>query len=319
MDTTRVTGGRLTSWVPAFCLPFLSSFSESWTQLAHLLLTSLTLLILLQILQRNKYLSMAETDHQQMAQGIPVRRVSQYSLNGSLFIRTVGAKDWEFPRHYDTNADYSARPNVFKPTFTPGNITVIQQAEQPQYDSKSTLVGNLYMWKSIFSVADLHDICVKEVQGDINANPKIRIEIRAICKSRPIGHGLVAQAGVRQDQLLFSAKETSDPIASSLELAKLPGRWDSGDQEIKLTLTRTTQTRRKPGKGRPQHQLELVSGPKVWVWNVFLAFLCGKEWSVPSHSKYENAAKMSLARVVEFPNLYADFEEKDDGWFMIKM
>lgn len=76
---------------------------------------------------------------------------------------------------------------------------------------------------------------------------------------------------------MIEAENTSDPIAGSLDLAKLSDRWDSGDQEVKLTFTRSTQVPRKPAKGRPQHGKELVLGPKVWVWNCFLAFLCGKE------------------------------------------
>ena len=80
-------------------------------------------------------------------------------------------------------------------------------------------------------------------------------------------------------------------------------------------------TERKPGPKKAQIHKEPVTGPKVWVWSAFLAFLCGLEWAAPSLNKFNNAAHMSLTQIVDskIPNPYADFEKKDDDWVLINM
>lgn len=117
-----------------------------------------------------------------------------------------------------------------------------------------------------------------------------------------------------------ASTETFEPAASSVAIAKLPDRWTAGDQEIKLTFTRATQFLRKAGKNRPQFQTEARTGTKLWIWEAFLAFLCGIEWGARNREALNLAAQKSLKEVVgsEFGNPYAGFEEKDDDWILIK-
>lgn len=111
-----------------------------------------------------------------------------------------------------------------------------------------------------------------------------------------------------------ASTETFEPAASSVAIAKLPDRWTAGDPEIKLTFTRAPQFLRKAGKNRSQLQTEARTGTKLWVWEAFLAFLCGTEWGARNREALNLAAQKSLKVVVgsEFGNPYAGFEEKDD-------
>ena len=78
-----------------------------------------------------------------------------------------------------------------------------------------------------------------------------------------------------------------------------------GNQEIKLTFTRTSQ---------------LKSGTKLWIWDTFMAFVCGVGWTAQNRFALDVAAQRSLKEVVNstFGNSYAEFEAKEDEWILIK-
>ena len=98
------------------------------------------------------------------------------------------------------------------------------------------------------------------------------------------GHPLVVKAGTNIELVFKVAADTSEPPASSVAIASLSDRWISGDQEIWLSFTRSTALFRKAGSQKDQR--EPITGPKVWVWSAFLAFLCGLEWATPTLSTY---------------------------------
>lgn len=180
------------------------------------------------------------------------------------------------------------------------------------------------MWEATFKVAELYDIRLREVefsQSNKNNNSRTRIDMLAKCKTPPAGRGLVTAAGVHQQMAMQSYRETSDQIASGVALANLSERWTAGHQEIKLTCQRSTQTMRIPGKHKPKHHMEPVTGTKLWVWDTFLAFLCGVEWKAPNRKAVGTAAQQSLDEIISSPfgNKYADFEMEDDGWVLVKM
>ena len=158
--------------------------------------------------------------------------------------------------------------NLERTTFTPGAITVHQHAVKATYNDDRRLEGVLYIWRTKFNVADLSDIRVREYEfgspknGSQDDHGIIRIEVMSICKVPPTGHGLFVRQGTLVDHVCSNAKETSEPTASSSGLAKISDRWATGEQEIKLTFTRTTQTERKPGKSKHAGTKEAVSGPK---------------------------------------------------------
>ena len=142
----------------------------------------------------------------------------------------------------------------------------------------------------------------------------------ATCNVPPAGQGLMAAAGARRADVLKRAVETSEPVASSPAIANIADRWQSGNQEIKLTFTRTTQTKRKPDKRNPQTTTDTNAGSKLWIWNAFMAFVCGSEWVAPNRNTLDNAAQRPVEEVVnsKFGNLYAEFETKEDEWILIK-
>lgn len=117
-----------------------------------------------------------------------------------------------------------------------------------------------------------------------------------------------------------ASTETSKPAASSVAIAKLSDRWTAGDQEMKLTFTRATQFLGKAGKNRPHLQTEARAATKLWIWEAFLALLCEVEWGARNREALNLAAQKSLKEVVGsgFGNPYAEFEEKDDDWILIK-
>ena len=259
-----------------------------------------------------------------MAQEQDFVRNRQYSQAGRLQIRTVGTEEWYALPDYEATGPKS-KANVVRPTFRPGTISFLQQVQKPAYEEQR-LASDLYMSQATFNVAELYDIRVKESKygiSNVNDNQyQIRIEILAVSKAPPVSQGLVAKAGLHVGEVFNKAEDTSESIASSVAIANLSDRWVSGDQEIMLSFTRATQTERTTGAKKGRRGMESVTTKaKVWIWNAFLAFLCGMEWSAQNHDQLDNAARRSLAQIVDsnFPNPYAEFEKKDDDWILVKM
>ena len=231
-----------------------------------------------------------------------------YAASGSFFIRNLGDEEWVKPDHFPGSISVSHQ-NVMKPIFVPGGFSFIQYTEEPRSgDNQDRLGKDLYMWRATFDFADLYDIRVTEYkfgQSAHNTNYRIRIELTAACKVPPAGQGLVTAGGVKRANVLDRAVETSVSVASSVAVAKIADRWRSGNQEIKLTFTRTTQ---------------LKSGSKLWIWDAFLAFVCGVEWAPQNRNARDVAAQKSLKEVVNarVGNLYVEFERKEDDWILIK-
>ena len=246
-----------------------------------------------------------------------------YAASGAFFIRNLGDEEWIKPDHFPNSRAVSFQ-NVMKPTFVPGGFSFIQYTERPWFgDNQDRLGKDLYMWRATFNFADLYDIRVTEYkfgQSAYNDNYRIRIEMTAACKVPPAGQGLMTAAGVKRANVLERASVMFKPIASSPAIANLADRWQSGNQEIKLTFTRTTSTKRKPGKDNPQNALATNAGSKLWIWNAFMAFVCGVEFSTHNRNALDVAAQKSLKEVVNarFDNLYAEFETKEDEWVLIK-
>ena len=195
------------------------------------------------------------------------------------------------------------------------------------YGDDRHLESALYMSKATFNTADLHDIRVKEYEfgrpldGTSEDPGRIRIEVMAVCKVGPVGQGLFVREGTLREHIYNNAKETSEPTASCSGLANISERWASGEQEIKLTFTRTTQTEPNSGKNKPKGKKEPIAGAKVWVWYAFLAFVSGETWTSATLAQFSSAAHLTLADIVNKPydNPHVDFEKKEDGWFLIKM
>lgn len=255
----------------------------------------------------------------------PTVRREQYTSKAHLEIRALGTEEWYEPPAYDIWKSETSN-NLIRATFTPGHISLLQQAVRPTYGDDRRLESALYMWNATFSTTDLHDIRVKEYEfgrpQDGTENPgRLRIEMMAVCKVAPVGQGLFVRESTLIEHIYNNAKETSEPTASSSGLAKISERWASGEQEIKLTFTRTTQTERNPGKNKPKGRKEPVTGAKVWVWYAFLAFLSGETWTSATFAQFKSAAQLTLAEIVgnDHNNPHVDFEKKEDGWFLIKM
>ena len=83
---------------------------------------------------------------------------------------------------------------------------------------------------------------------------------------------------------------------------------------MKLMFPRSTQFPWKAGKNKAH------SGTRIWIWDAFLAFLCGVDWDAPNREALNLAAQKSLKEVAEseLGNFYVEFEEKDDDWILIK-
>ena len=251
-----------------------------------------------------------------------VVRRQMYAGAGAFFIRNLGDEEWVKPPHFHDYISLSFQ-NVIRPTFTPGSFSFIQYTEEPRFDEQDRLAKDLYMWRATFNFADLYDIRVKEYkfgQSAYNTNYRIRIEMTAACKVPPAGQGLMTAAGVKRADVLDRAVETSESVASSVAVANIADRWLSGNQEIKLTFTRTTQIKRKPDKRNPPTRLDTNAGSKLWIWNAFMAFVCGVEFSTHNRNALDVAAQKSLEEVAnaKFGNLYAEFETKEDEWILIK-
>ena len=252
---------------------------------------------------------------------VPRVRKEQYTSKAHLEVRALGTEDWYVPPAYEGWDDQTSS-NIMRATFTPGGISVLQQAVKPIYNG-DRLENALYMWQAKFDTADLYDIRVRETEFGHSAenNFRIRVEMMAVSKVAPNGNGFFVRKDTLVHNVLNNVEETSESIASNSGLAKISDRWISGDQEIKLTFTRTTHTERKPGKNKPKGAKEAVGGAKVWVWHAFLAFLTGSDWTSMTYATFTNAAQMTLADIVnkDYPNPHVSFEKKEDSWVLIKM
>ena len=132
-----------------------------------------------------------------------------------------------------------------RPIFTPGNFLVIQYSKNATfYDRGGGIAKNVYTWKPTFNATDLDDIRVKEYEfgfGDINTIFRIRIELIVTCRVPLAGQGQMTATGVKKADVLDHGFETSESAASSVAVGNIADRWLSGNQELKLTFTRTTQ------------------------------------------------------------------------------
>lgn len=93
----------------------------------------------------------------------------------------------------------------------------------------------------MFKVAEAYDVRVKEYEfghSVKNDDFRIRIELLAVCKTPPVGQGLVTTTGAKRDSIMNAFTETFEPAAGSVAIAKLSDSWTAGDQELRLTFTR---------------------------------------------------------------------------------
>ena len=177
----------------------------------------------------------------------------------------------------------------------PGSFSIIQYTENATFShSERELAKTVYMWKATFDTANLYDIYVKE--SGFGHSDRIRIELTATCKVPPAGQGLMTAAGVKGADMMDRAVETSESVASSVAIANIADRWLSGEQEIKLTFIRTTQ---------------LSPRGKVWIWDAFVAFVCGAEWAAERNA-HDFVAQKSLKEVANarLGSAFAEFEMK---------
>ena len=244
-----------------------------------------------------------------------------HSKVGNLSIRTLGTEEWTLlPCH--TVLELNHMQNVVSPTFKSGMMSVIQQHEDAAvFDGH--LIRPLFLWKSTFSFPELCNVRVKEY--GIYQYPEIglfinRIELLAVCKAPPAGQLLEVRAGCEEEIFYNNWVETMKPVSIKTKRAvdEFYDRWRTGDQEIRLTFSRS---KKIVGLGRdaPEDQA-LAAGTLHWIWNAFLAFLCGTEWSAPTRQALDSAFQMSLEQVVRSPsgNPFAEFERTNDGWILIK-
>ena len=243
-----------------------------------------------------------------------------YSTRGTLYVRTLGTEEWtKLPPQ--SGVESNLLHNVIWPTFKPGMMSVIHQNEET-YIVDGRLIKHMYLWKSTFSFRELYNVRVKEYEIGDSPSLKIltRVEVLAVCKARPAGQLVEAIENAKGEIMFNDCVKTSTPVPSSWTTARaeLSDRWTHGDQEIRLTFSRSIKSA-EPRKDTPQPQ-ELIAGTKYWVWNAFLAFLCGFEWSSPTPEATQLAAQMSLKDVVtsKLGNPFAEFEKMNDDWFLIK-
>ena len=231
-----------------------------------------------------------------------VVRTKHYIQKANLKIRAVGTDKFYLPPQRQ-GAEPSVSYNVGRLTFKPGAISVCQRLHNG-LSAFMRLESDLYLWNATFKIADLRNIRVRE---DFYSD-KTRVDLLAVCTAPPIGHGLVAKAGTDVREMYEVAVGTSEPTASRVAIANLSDRWASGDQEIQLTFYRSKQ---------PQYNVQ----GKLWVWDAFLAFLCGREWSTPTFDTFRSHAYRPLAEIVNSKSLnpYAEFEKEKNGWVLIKM
>ena len=181
----------------------------------------------------------------------------------------------------------------------------------------------MYLWKSTFSFRELYNVRVKEYEIGGSPSPDLpitRVELLAVCKARPAGQLVETIADAKGGIMFNDCVKTSTPVPSSWTTARaeLSDRWTHGDQEIRLTFSRSIEPA-ETRKHTPQPQ-KRIAGTKYWIWNAFLAFLCGFEWSAPTQEALIFAKQMSLEHVVtsKSGNPFAEFEKMDDDWILIK-
>ena len=244
-----------------------------------------------------------------------------YSALGTLYIRTLGTEEWTKLPHY-SGLELIHLDNVISPTFKPGMMSVNHENEDA-YIVDDRLMKPVYLWRSTFSFPELYNVRVKEY--GIGHSPSLnllitRVEVLAVCKAPPATQLLKTIANAEGEIMFTNCVETSALVPGSWTIAgaELSDRWTHGDQEIRLTFNRLTQSV-EPRKDTPQPQ-ERITGTKNWIWNAFLAFLCGSEWSAPTREALKSAKQMSLEHVVtsKSGNPFVEFEKMDDDWILIK-
>lgn len=240
---------------------------------------------------------------------------------GNLSITTLGTEEWTTLLGHRV-LELNLEQNVLRPTFKRGMMSVIQQHEDAAV-FEGHLIRPLFLWKSTFSFRELYNVRVKEY--GICKYPDMglfinRIELLAVCKALPAGQLLEIRAGSDEEIVYANWVQTIKPvpIKTKRAVAEFSDRWKTGYQEIRLTFSRSKKT---VGLWRdtPEYYRR-AAGTLHWIWNAFLAFLCGTEWSAPTHQALDSAFQMSLEQVVASPsgNHFADFERMNDGWILIK-
>ena len=164
-----------------------------------------------------------------------IARKHQYCTNGRLEIRTIGTEDWHKPPAYEGYLD-DGPCNVVRPLFSPGSISIFQQAAKPDVTDTSRLKSASYMWKATLNVAELqgksHNMAIRK-RTPLQKN---RIERLEVCKAPRTGSALMVAEGVHTSDVYHEAEDTSEPTASGVALANLSDRWASGKQEVHLTV-----------------------------------------------------------------------------------
>ena len=254
---------------------------------------------------------MAERKHLYRTLHVPVE---------TLYVRTLDTSEWTKWPHYSGLERKDLR-NVMKFSFKPGMVSVIQQIEGAAIVD-GRFQKPLHLWKSTFRFPELYDVGVKEYGiGDSSSLGTIqtRVELLAFSKAPPIGQLLVARAGGKKEMVYIDCVETSRPVPSSwaTAVAKFSNRWTEGHQEVRLTFKRVIQV--DPSKISPE-PLKRITGVKNWVWNAFLAFLCGMEWRPSKREALDFAGQIYLMDVVNsnIDNPFANFEEVHREWILIK-
>ena len=244
-----------------------------------------------------------------------------YSPLGTLYIRTLGTEEWTKLPHY-SGLESIHLDNVIKPTFKPGMMSVTQENEDAHIVD-DRLMEPVYLWRSTFSFPELYNVRVKEYR--IGHSPSlnlliIRVEVLAVCKTPPASQLLETIANAEGEIMFTNCAETSASVTSSRTKAdaELSDRCKHLDQDIIIKINRLTQSV-EPRKDTHQPQ-ERFTGTKDWIWNAFLAFLCGSEWSAPTREALKSAKQMSLEHVVtsKSGNPFVEFEKMDDDWILIK-
>ena len=180
-------------------------------------------------------------------------RKKQHASKAGFEIRALGTEESYVPPAYE-GWDEQTSSNIQMATFTPDVIKVLQHAVKALCNDDRRLQNALYIWGAKFNVADLSNIRVREYEfgrpKDSSSDEpcRVSVEIIAVCKVVPIGQGWFVREGTLRECAWPNAKETSEPTASSSGLAKISDRWAFGEQEVKLTFTRTTQTDQNSGE-----------------------------------------------------------------------
>ena len=240
---------------------------------------------------------------------------------GALYVRSLGANQWtRLP--YLSIREWGQVQNVIKPTFKPGMMSVVHQEEEAAIVD-GRLVKPLYLWKSTFSFSELYNVRVKEYEigGLRQLGLRLtRIELVAVCKAPPTGQFLESRVGSEEQTIYNDCVETSKraPGRWKTAAAQFSDRWRHGYQEIRLTFSRSRQVVR-PQKDAPK-DIKRIAGTMHWIWDAFLAFLCGYEWSAPSQSALDSAVQALLHHAVasQSKNPFAELKRIADNWVLVK-